>query len=253
MTIRTPLRIQDYNFPENDFLFYFRGLYRDRGFKAFYQFLNRPHRRPTTRKLLVRFAPVGIGLEVGVGARTVAPVRRTILSDGFHAHGQDNSVAKVFFRADEIPYAEGTFSFVLSEHMLEHSTNPIKVLKEWIRVLSPGGVIFVVLPHRDRGSDRFRERTTLSHLIEDYEKNISDADESHLPDWNENVVKKGILPNHYLHLSEAEWIKSGSLHHHVWVAADIIELFGWLGLEVVHSEDVLHDRRDSFLVVGRKQ
>lgn len=246
------LNVQDYAFPDNDFGFYFKCLYKDRGFKAFYQFLNRPHRRPTTRKFIEKFAPKGYGLEVGVGARTVAPVRRTVLSDGFHAHGIHDSIARVFFRADDIPYDDGTFSFVLSEHMLEHATNPIKVLREWIRVLSAGGTLFLILPHRDRGSDRFRARTTWRHLQEDFEKGIGDDDRTHLEDWKKNVVDRGLMPAHYAHLSPDEWIQSGSIHHHVWVTEDIVELLQRLGMSILHSEDRLHDRRDSFLVIARK-
>jgi hypothetical protein len=93
-----------YPFEPNDFLFYFRSLYHDRGPKAFYQLFNRTRRRPYSRGLISRFAPTGIGLEIGVGARTICPSTRTVLSDGYSEHGAANSIAKVFFMGDEIPY-----------------------------------------------------------------------------------------------------------------------------------------------------
>ena len=67
------LKIQDYPFKSHDFAFYFKNLYRDRGLKAFYQFLNRPHRRAFSRSMIKKYAPEGIGLEIGVGERTIAP------------------------------------------------------------------------------------------------------------------------------------------------------------------------------------
>lgn len=243
-------KIEDYSFPKNDFLFYFKGLYKDRGVKAFYQFMNRPHRRPKTRQLIERFAPEGFGLEIGVGARTVCPVPRTVLSDGYHSHGVQDSIAQVFFRADQIPYADQTFSFVLSEHTLEHITNPIKSLKEWQRVLKPKGKVFLVLPHHERGQDCYRQRTTLQHLIEDYENNVPDDDRTHLEEYIQNVYEKGLHPGHYAHMDPEGWLKTGSVHHHVWAAEDIVELCTHLGMTVVHTEDKLYDRRDSFVVIA---
>lgn len=240
-------------FEPNPFTFYFRRLYRDIGLKAFYQFLNRPHYRPATRALFSKYAPSGIGLEVGVGARTVAPVNRTVLSDGYADHGTEASIAKAFFHADSIPCEDNFFSFIFSEHMLEHSTNPIKVLKEWIRTLKEEGVIIITLPHKDRGNDRYRECTTLKHVIEDYEKDVPNNDPTHLADWMENVVGKDLLPDHYKHMNPEEWLNTGSIHHHVWVTENIIELFEYLGLEVIYSCDRLYDRRDSFVVVGQKK
>jgi SAM-dependent methyltransferase len=42
---------------------------------------------------------------------------------------------------------DGAYDFVLSSHSLEHCANPIKALKEWQRVLRPGGAVVVILPH----------------------------------------------------------------------------------------------------------
>lgn len=245
-------KVESYQFPKSPLLFYFKGLYKDRGHKAFYQFLSRPHWRPWIRFLIRKYAPKGYGLEIGVGARTVAPVDRTILSDAFEDHGVDASIAKVFFKADAIPYPDKTFHFILSEHMLEHATDPIRILKEWSRVLKPGGKIFLNLPHRDRGNDRYRERTTLKHLIEDHENQVPDDDQTHLPDWMENVVGRGLLPDHYAHMKPEEWISTGSIHHHVWVTEDIVELFEYLNFKICYTTDKLYDRRDSFLVIAEK-
>ena len=227
------LSLREYQFYKNDFLFYLKGLYQDRGIKVFYQFLNRPHRRQRTRNLIQKFAPEGFGLEIGVGARTVCPVNRTVLSDAYESHGIHRSIAKVFFRADHIPYEKETFSFVLSEHTLEHLTNPIKALKEWQRVLKPGGKVILVLPHRDRGQDKYRQRTSLQHLIDDFETDVGDEDFTHVDEYIKNVCEKGLHPGHYSHLSKEEWVRTGSIHQHVWVTEDIIELMDWLGMKVI--------------------
>ena len=44
------------------------------------------------------------------------------------------------------PIADGAYDFVLSSHNLEHFANPVKAIKEWQRVLRPGGALILVLP-----------------------------------------------------------------------------------------------------------
>lgn len=245
-------KLNEYPFERWDFLYYFKTVLKDRGFKAFYQFLNRPIRRPYSRNLIQKFAPTGIGLEIGVGARTIAPVDRTVLSDAFSEHGVHGSVAKVFFPGEQIPYDENTFNFLLSEHVLEHITNPIKILKEWIRVLKPNGVLFCFLPHMERTNDCHREATKLDHLITDYEQDISANDSFHLSEWRKNVVERGLMPSHYKHMNDEELLNSHSIHHHAWTEKEIVELFQYLGLKILMVDAKVHDRRDSFVVIAQK-
>ncbi len=244
--------VENYPFESNDFRHYFQNLYRDRGIKAFYQFLNRPLRRSFSRSLIKKYAPVGLGLEVGVGERTIAPTDRTILSDGFAEHGVGQSIARAYFKGDDTPFEDETLSFVLSEHVLEHIPNPIKSLKEWIRILKVGGKLIIFLPHKERTNDCHRSVTSLEHLISDYEKDVSINDDTHFQDWWENVVEKGLMPEHYKHIPKDELISTGSVHHHVWTEKEIIELFEYLGLKVLFYDPKVYDRRDSFAVIAEK-
>lgn len=246
------LEIKDYPFESNDFAHYFKNLYRDRGFKAFYQLFNRPHRRSFSRNFIQKHAPNGFGLEIGCGTRTVCPTDRTVLSDAFSEHGVHDSIAKVFFKGDTIPYSSESFEFLLSEHVLEHIANPIKALKEWIRVLKPGGKLFIFLPHKDRNNDREREVTSLQHLIEDFEKDVPYNDPTHWDDWYNNVVGKGLMADHYKHLDKDELLNTASIHFHVWTEKEIVELFEYLGLRVLEVVERVHDRRDSFAIVAQK-
>jgi SAM-dependent methyltransferase len=245
-------KLSDYQFERYDFIHYFRNLYKDRGFKAFYQFLNRPHRRSYSRSLIKKYAPTGVGLEIGCGARTICPTNRTILSDAYSDHGVHNSIAKVFFKGDEVPYSDETFDFIISEHVLEHITNPIKAMKEWLRVLKPGGKFFIVLPHKDRNNDCHRELTTLEHLMEDFKKDIPYNDDFHFNEWWEKVVQKDLMPEHYKHMKKTDLLNSASIHHHVWTEKEIVELFQYLDLEIEFVDNKVYDRRDSFVVIGRK-
>ncbi len=245
--------LNKYQFEKNDFIHYFKTLYKDRGAKAFYQFCNRQIRRSYSRGLIKHFSPTGIGLEIGCGARTICPTDRTILSDAYNEHGVHNSIAKVFFKGSEIPCEDNKLDFLVSEHVLEHIANPIKAMNEWIRVLNPGGHLYIFLPHKERTNDKFRETTSLSHLIEDYKKDVAYNDSTHLEEWFKNVVEKGLMPEHYKHMDKAELLETASIHHHAWTEKEIVELVNYLELKVKFVHEKVHDRRDSFVVIAQKK
>lgn len=48
--------------------------------------------------------------------------------------------------ASDLEYADNTFDRLIASHVLEHLKEPHSVLKEWNRVVKPGGVISIVLP-----------------------------------------------------------------------------------------------------------
>ncbi|MAG44570.1 hypothetical protein CL633_01645 [bacterium] len=54
----------------------------------------------------------------------------------------------ILARAEKIPMPNETYDFVYSSHCLEHVKCPKKVLKEWIRILKPGGLLILILPHK---------------------------------------------------------------------------------------------------------
>lgn len=244
--------IKEYPFIENELLFSQKSFFGEYGIKAVYKQFRPGIGRPWSRNVMKRYAGSGIGLEIGVGERTIAPVSRTILSDAFESHGAANmSLAKVFFRADEIPYADGSFDFIFSEHTLEHLANPLKALFHWKEKLANGGRIILFLPHQQRCCDIYRQRTPLNHIIEDYQNNMPDDDQTHVDDFYENVVLKGLTP-HYDHYNKEDLAASGNMHHHVWITEDLEEIFEYIGITTVFSEDCVPDRQDSFVIVGEK-
>ena len=44
---------------------------------------------------------------------------------------------------------EATYDFVYSSHTIEHLPYPAEGLKNWFRVVKPGGYLIIYLPHRD--------------------------------------------------------------------------------------------------------
>lgn len=122
---------------------------------------------------------------------------------------------------DELPFKDAAFDFVVSSHVLEHFTDPIKALKEWYRVVRREGYIFMIVPHKERTFDKNRERTTLSELILRHE------------------VKKYPKCDPNGHLS-------------VWITEDIVELVRYLDWRIVRTQDKDDKVGNGFTIVIKK-
>ncbi len=48
--------------------------------------------------------------------------------------------------AASLDFPNGSFDRLIATHVLEHLTDPVRVLREWNRVVRPGGLISLVLP-----------------------------------------------------------------------------------------------------------
>ena len=73
-----------------------------------------------------------------------------------------------------------SYDFVLVSHVLEHISNPFKALSEWLRALKNEGILLIILPLKEATFDHKRSVTTIEHLIEDYENDVTENDLSHL-------------------------------------------------------------------------
>ena len=73
-------------------------------------------------------------------------------------------VAKVdvVAQGDNLPFADKSFDFVISSHVIEHFYDPMKALLEWERVAKK--YIFIIVPHKERTFDKDRELTTVGDL-----------------------------------------------------------------------------------------
>lgn len=74
----------------------------------------------------------------------------------------------------------GAYGCLLGSHCLEHVANPLKALKEWQRVVRPGGAMVIVLPDYRKTFDHLRKPTAVSHMVEDYELGRTEDDSTHI-------------------------------------------------------------------------
>ena len=122
---------------------------------------------------------------------------------------------------DDIPVPDESEDFIVSAHVIEHFPDPIKTLKEWYRIVRPGGYIFMIVPHKERTFDKELPRTTLQELIDRHEGKIEAK-----PNVND--------------------------HSSVWITEDMMELIKYLGWNIVETQDIDDKVGNGFTVVIQK-
>lgn len=130
------------------------------------------------------------------------------------------------------------YDFVFSSHCLEHIANPIKALREWLRIIKSSGHIVLILPEKSKCFDHKRETSKFSVLLEQYEKDVGEDDLSTLPE---------ILKNHDLALDppagdlgnfarrSLDNYNNRCLHHYVYSPELLKELCTYVGCEFIYT------------------
>lgn len=121
---------------------------------------------------------------------------------------------------DDLPFKDNVWDFVINSHVLEHFYDPVKAINEWMRVIKPGGYLFMIIPHKERTFDKNRERTTLNELIERH-----------------NNPKANSKAN---------------VHYSVWITEDVLELCKYLNLNVIDYQDKDDKVGNGFTIVVQK-
>lgn len=126
--------------------------------------------------------------------------------------------------------ADESQDFVIASHIIEHLANPIAAIEQWLRVLRPGGHLYLVTPDKRETFDRHRVRTTVEHLILDYLRPSAERDYEHFLDYAIHVNhKRGEAA-----LREAERLiyEGYSIHYHVFMPSDVKAMITWLAKNV---------------------
>jgi SAM-dependent methyltransferase len=83
--------------------------------------------------------------------------------------------------------ADEAFDAVVACHMIEHVANPIGALREFERVLRPGGRLVLVVPDRTRTFDQVRRPTPVAHVLEDFDRHVTEVDAAHITEFCEAI------------------------------------------------------------------
>jgi GT2 family glycosyltransferase/SAM-dependent methyltransferase len=118
---------------------------------------------------------------------------------------------------------DDTQDFVIANHFLEHCQNPIQALINMLRVLRPGGVLYLAVPDKRYTFDVDRPVTSFDHLMRDYTEGPDWSRQNHFREWAEFINKvtgEEALQAEVRRLMEIDY----SIHFHVWTPVEVMEM-----------------------------
>jgi predicted SAM-dependent methyltransferase len=106
--------------------------------------------------------------------------------------------------------------FIVANHFLEHTQDPIGTLKRHIGVLKPGGILYMAVPDKRYTFDHLRPNTTLEHLLRDHEQGPKASYFEHVQEYVKLV--DGLTGSEYDRKVTEICNTDYSIHFHVWDA-----------------------------------
>jgi SAM-dependent methyltransferase len=238
--------------------------------------LNRIRSLPVVRRFFPGsckkgYALKGLGIEIGAH-RLPVPGISPVYIDRFVEFAGEPCLVDVVSDAIHLPFPPGSLDYIVSSHLIEHLPNPLLALQEWHSLLKKGGVLYMVVPDARFTFDHMRERTSLEHLVEDYERGCNECDPTHIDEFTEKVdisrmnaglsheEARRLRVNCNLHFHDM--VASGmgiNIHFHVFEPYNFMAMMdysrlgaglSWESLEM--KERFPPDRKDGFLAVFRK-
>jgi predicted SAM-dependent methyltransferase len=110
--------------------------------------------------------------------------------------------------------------FVIANHFIEHTQDPIATIGNHLRVLKPGGVLFMAVPDKRRTFDAERPVTPLEHHVADHRDGPQHSRAQHYEEWATFVEK---APEKARELDAADY----SIHFHVFTPDSFAALLGY--------------------------
>ena len=144
-----------------------------------------------------------------------------------------------------------TQCFVIANHFLEHSQNPLLAAQNMLRVLKLGGVLYVALPDKRYTFDAARPVTTLAHVIDDFNHGPAGSRFSHFEEWVHfvnGVTGDSEIAEKATALMEQDY----SIHFHVWTQKEMLELFLYISHSICFDFEIILKNGDEVILVLRK-
>jgi SAM-dependent methyltransferase len=117
---------------------------------------------------------------------------------------------------------DSSLDFVVANHFLEHTQDPVATLLNSFRVLRPGGVLYLAVPDKRHTFDIDRPVTPFEHVLRDFEEGPQVSRRDHFEEWARLVdkVPEGEVRRRIEQLMQQNY----SIHFHVWTQREALEL-----------------------------
>ena len=119
--------------------------------------------------------------------------------------------------------ADASQDFLIANHFLEHTQDPIGTLGRFFAVLKPGGVLYMALPDKRFTFDKPRAVTSLRHLWDDHAHGPERSRRQHFEEYAaavHSLTDPAEVAKHADHYMNADY----SIHFHVWDQPAMLEL-----------------------------
>jgi SAM-dependent methyltransferase len=159
--------------------------------------------------------------------------------------------------------------FVIANHVIEHTEDPTRALKEFHRVLRGQGLLLMAVPDARVTPDQRRPITTVDHLVEEHRRGETALRVNrhlHYEDWVDNVENSAMPPGHpaLTHAERTARVQSllqrnQVIRFHVWDLTAFVEFFRaacseeQLDFQVVEVADTLPLGGDELVILARKE
>lgn len=146
---------------------------------------------------------------------------------------------------------DASVDFVIANHFIEHTQSPLTTLRNHLRVLRPGGILYLAVPDKRRTFDVGRDVTSLEHILRDLEDGPAWSREQHFREWSQHVEKAINVEARAAKLMADDY----SIHFHVWTADAFEELLAHArdGLDMPFAIEELEPNEFEFIAVLRRR
>ncbi len=148
--------------------------------------------------------------------------------------------------------SSGKYDFLLASHCLEHCANPLKTVKEWLRVIKPGGYILLILPDKHYTFDHKRPVTTFKHLSDDFDKDIDESDLTHLEEiLSLHDLTRDAPAGDFENFKERSLknLENRCLHHHIFDIPLLSQIFKHFNIRIKLTKSLNLNQ----IIIGRKR
>ncbi|MEI8085376.1 MAG: hypothetical protein WCG93_04070 [Paludibacter sp.] len=128
------------------------------------------------------------------------------------------------------PELQHKFDAVISSNVIEHSPNPIWFLLNLHFITNEKGYQYHAIPHHKLIFDRFRQPTSLEHIIEDFECMKWFDDLTHNADYTMSAIEKD---GHQRTFHESYPVTYPFMHFHVFDEDNTLQLIEYMFEDVV--------------------
>jgi SAM-dependent methyltransferase len=149
--------------------------------------------------------------------------------------------------------ADGSLDFVIANQVFEHFRNPLGAVANFMRVLKPGGILYLAVPDKRYGCDQDRPVTPIEHLLSDYQGKPFRDPRLDYEEWTRMVCKIAD-PGAARELTAKLMATNYSIHFHAWTQTEVFEILVALRRQVglKFNIELLYRMGGELLLIARK-